>query len=376
MRRPPLADIAIAVALTIAGQLNLWLRFDGYYPGGPRALNVVLTLIATGALAFRRQWPMAVFGIEFVTFPLARTLGAGMTFWGSFVPFFVATGTVASEESRRRRYLALVLPFVGLFMQMGRPGAHSLNDVAFFSLVLAVAFGLGDAIRRFRERALTLARRTVELELEKHTVVTTERTRIARELHDVISHNLSVAVLQTAGAERLIAETNPQAAEALRRAQEAGREALAEMQLMLGVLRSDAPADERAPQPSLAHLDALVAQVREAGLPVELSLSGEMATLPAAADLNAYRIVQEALTNVLKHAPGAQTSVEITCAPAAVEIAVTDFGGSAPASNGHSGGHGLVGMRERVQMHGGVFEAGARRGGGFAVRATLPLEAQ
>src|SRR3954453_18762072 len=104
MKRPPPMDIAIAGALTIAGQLNLWLGFDGYYPGGPRALNVVLTLVATGALAFRRQAPLAVFGVEFVTFPLARTLGAGMTFWGSFVPFFVATGTVAAEESSRRRY--------------------------------------------------------------------------------------------------------------------------------------------------------------------------------------------------------------------------------------------------------------------------------
>src|SRR4051794_3280339 len=231
MRRPPLVDIVIAAALTLAGQLNLWLGFDGYYPGGPRALNVLLTLVATGALAWRRRSPLAVFAIEFATFPLARTLGAGMTFWGSFVPFFVATGTVAAEESRRRRYLALVLPVVGLFMQMGRPGARGLNDVAFFSLVLAVAFGFGDALRRFRERALVLARRTVELEVEKRTVVESERARIARELHDVISHNLSVAILQTAGAERLIADSNPDAAEALRRAQEAGREALGEMQL-------------------------------------------------------------------------------------------------------------------------------------------------
>src|SRR3954454_20287451 len=183
MRRPPLVDIVIALALTVAGQLNLWLGFDGYYPGGPRALNVVLTLVGTLALAFRRQAPLAVFGIEFALFPVARTLGAGMTFWGSFVPFFVAIGTVASAESGRRRYLALVLPMVGLFMQMGRPGAHSLNDVAFFSLVLAVAFGLGDALRRFRERALTLARRTIELELEQQTVVANERVRIARELH-------------------------------------------------------------------------------------------------------------------------------------------------------------------------------------------------
>src|SRR3954452_20662969 len=357
MRRPPLVDIVIAAALTLAGQLNLWLGFDGYYPGGPRALNVLLTLVATGALAWRRRAPLAVFAIEFATFPRARTLGAGMTFWGSFVPFFVATGTVAAEESSRRRYIALVLPLVGLFMQMGRPGAHSLNDVAFFSLVLAVAFGLGDALRRFRERALVLARRTVELEIEKRTVVESERARIARELHDVISHNLSVAVLQTAGAERLIADSNPDAAEALRRAQEAGREALGEMQLMLGVLRSDSPTEARALQPSLAHLDALVVQVREAGLPVDLRLNGDIAAIPPAADLNGYRIVQEALTNVLKHAPGAQTSIEITCTPQALELAVDDAGSAAKRHNGTSAGHGLVGMRERVQMHGGQFEA-------------------
>jgi signal transduction histidine kinase len=373
--RPALLDVAIALVLTVAGQINLWVGFDGYYPGGPRALNVVLTLVATGAVAWRRRFPLEVLGVEFLVFPVARALGAGMTFWGDFVPFFLATGTVAAEVGDRRRALALALPALGFLLALGRPGTRTLNDVAFYALVLAVSFGLGDALRRIRERALVLARRAVELEHAQDAVLAAERARIARELHDVVAHNLSVAIVQTAGAERVLGDERPEVRRALRRAQDAGREALGEMQLMLGLLRGGADGDERAPRPSLERLGALADQVRGAGVPVELHVEGDPAAVPAAIDLAAYRIVQEALTNVLKHAAGAPTRVSVRCGPEALELSVVDAGGRTRRVNGHppGGGHGLVGMRERAQLHGGRLEARPRPEGGFAVSATLPL---
>jgi signal transduction histidine kinase len=370
-------DALIAATLAVAGQLNLWLGFDGYYGGGPRALNVVLTAVVTVSLSWRRGAPLAVLGVIFVAFPFARALGAGMTFWGDFVPFFVAAGTVAAEEQGRRRFAGLVLPAVGFLIQLDRPGARSWNDAAFFALVLTVSYGLGDALRRFRNRALVLARRTVELELAHETAVARERARIARELHDVISHNVTVVVIQAAGAERLLGRDRGEVGEVLRRVQEAGREALAEMQLLLGVLRGGADEEDelRAPRPSLARLDALVAQVREAGVPVEFDLDGDPRGLPAAVDLSAYRIVQEALTNVLRHAPGAPTTLSVRLSPAAVELAVRNDAVNAQANRHTSGsGQGLLGMRERVQLLGGRFQASSTTDGGFAIRASLPVE--
>jgi signal transduction histidine kinase len=230
-------------------------------------------------------------------------------------------------------------------------------------------------LRLFRERALVLARRAVELELEQETALTRERTRIARELHDVISHNVSVAVVQAAGAERVLDGAHPEVAAALRSVQDAGREALAEMQLLLGVLREHgSDVDERAPRPTLARVDALVDQVRQAGLPVALEVVGDPAELPPAVDLSGYRIVQEALTNTLKHAGGAATRVTVVCTSQELRIDVLDEGASETGSDGQGGSRGLLGMRERVHLHGGHLHAGRRDGGGFSVTAVIPLE--
>jgi signal transduction histidine kinase len=368
-------DLAIAILLTVAGQLNVWLAFDGYYAGWPRPVDASLTAVATLALIARRQAPLAVLLIEFALFPVARAAGAGMTFWGSFVPFFVAVFTVAAEEGRRRRMLGVVLPIAGFALALNRPGTRTFNDAAFYALVLCVSFGLGESLRRFRERALVLARRAVELELEQETALTRERTRIARELHDVISHNVSVAVVQAAGAERVLDGAHPEVAAALRSVQDAGREALAEMQLLLGVLREHgSDVDERAPRPTLARVDALVDQVRQAGLPVALEVVGDPAELPPAVDLSGYRIVQEALTNTLKHAGGAATRVTVVCTSQELRIDVLDEGASETGSDGQGGSRGLLGMRERVHLHGGHLHAGRRDGGGFGVTAVIPLE--
>ena len=196
-----------------------------------------------------------------------------------------------------------------------------------------------------------------------------ERARIARELHDIVAHHLSVVVLQAAGA-----RASGKAAEAaLEKIEHSGRQALAETRRLLGVLRDTDEETGLAPQPGISGLDALAGTVRAAGLPVNLVIDGDHTALPAAVDVSVYRIVQEALTNILKHAGGACADVTIGCADEAVTIEITDDGTGEPGNRAPAGGHGLAGMRGRAAIFGGELHAGPRPGGGFAVRARLPL---
>jgi len=198
---------------------------------------------------------------------------------------------------------------------------------------------------------------------------------MARELHDIVSHNLSVVVLQAAGAQAAGSSDTG----TLEKIERSGRQALVEMRRLLGVLRQpgeQAAGPELAPQPGLAELEALADGVRAAGLPVRLVIDGDPAGLPAAVDISAYRIVQEALTNVLKHAGKASAQVSVGCSADQVLIEVTDDGTGPQAGGQAGGGQGLAGMRERVALFGGELTAGPRSGGGFAVRARLPLDEQ
>ena len=203
-----------------------------------------------------------------------------------------------------------------------------------------------------------------------------ERARIARELHDVVAHSVSVMVVQTSGVRRLLKEEQHREREALLSVEQIGRQALTEMRRMLGVMRAsgEQPAAALAPQPGLQHLDRLIAQVEEAGLPVTLRFEGERRGLSPGVDLSAYRIVQEGLTNVLKHSKGSHADVVVRFDDSAVRLEISDDGVVAPG-NGDDNGHGLVGMRERVALYGGTLEAGPRDGGGFVLRAELPVEA-
>jgi signal transduction histidine kinase len=222
-----------------------------------------------------------------------------------------------------------------------------------------------------------LEERTAALEAERYerarAAVAEERARIAREMHDSVAHTVSVMVLQAGAAEQALAIAPERTRESLTTIQDAGREAIVELHRMLGVLRG--PVGELAldPQPGVASLDALIDQVRRAGLPVELSVDGEPRRLPAGVDRSVYRIVQEGLTNTLKHAGAAHASVHLSYDGRAVELEVLDDG-TGP-SRGNGGGFGLVGMRERAELYGGVLESGARPGGGYALRARLPFEA-
>jgi signal transduction histidine kinase len=250
-----------------------------------------------------------------------------------------------------------------------------------------VAATLGDSVRSRRERIAALEERAALLERNQEDLaekaVRSERARIARELHDVVAHGMGVMVIQ-AGAARRVLPTNPdQAADALTTIEAVGRESMTEMRRLLGVLRADDAGEaDREPQPGTADLPDLVARCRKAGLPVELSIEGEPRPLSAGVDLSAYRIVQEALTNVRDHAGTATAMVRLCYGEREVEVQVLDDGrgeildtdadADAPARAGR--GNGIVGMRERVELYGGKLCVGNRVGGGYAVRATLPLE--
>jgi signal transduction histidine kinase len=245
---------------------------------------------------------------------------------------------------------------------------------AAFLFILAIGAWL---VVHGRREAAALTANATALEREAQIATAEERARMARDLHDIVSHNLSVVVLQAAGA-RAKAETDDVDLRTLEKIERSGREALAEMRRLLGVMRDDQGGDGATlePSPGLAQLPALVERMRDAGVAVELRMDASGNGISPAIDLSAYRIVQEALTNTLKHAgPHANVSVTITREPGAVALEVADDGGAdaAPASVADGPGHGLVGMRERASILGGELEAGPRPGGGFAVSARLPL---
>ncbi|NAZ87456.1 sensor histidine kinase [Kineococcus indalonis] len=262
-----------------------------------------------------------------------------------------------------------VLPYSGAFRAL---------PVTLFVAVLVVATWLLGSLRRaFRQNEVALRERArlleVERENESRLAATAERQRIAREMHDVVAHSLSVIIAQADGGRYAAAADPSAAAQALGTISATGRQALADMRGLLGVLRQG-PGDERAPQPDAAQVADLVAQVRASGLDVQLDVLGEPRELPRAVGLAAYRIVQESLTNVLKHAgPAARARVEVRWDPDALRLGVDDDGRGAAAMVAPSpGGQGLVGMAERARLHGGAVTSGPRSGGGFRVRATLP----
>lgn len=268
--------------------------------------------------------------------------------------------------------VAAAIPFAAI-----EPGeTFTLADLGFFVMFFGGPFVGGRIMRRRRARERVLEGRAAELEQEgderARAAVAEERARIARELHDVIAHAVSVVLLQARGARRVLSEDEGPVREALDTIERSSREALEEMRRLLGLLRAYDQEPALAPQPSLSRIADLVESVRAAGLPVELSLDGELGDLPAGVDVSAYRIVQEALTNALKHAGPARAHVLIHRSEEDLEIQVIDDGAGAGIEAGS--GHGLVGIRERVAIFGGRLEAGHRPEGGYALSARLPLD--
>ena len=279
----------------------------------------------------------------------------------------------------RRAGIGLAVVVASTALLVSRIPGHTFAELFFIPLDFATCWFAGFVFRGSVEQAeaadvrATLAERAREAAALR--AVIGERTRIARELHDIVGHSVSVMTVQTSGVRRLLRPEQEPEREALLAVERTGREALAEMRRVVGALRDPEGRPTLTPQPSLSRVDALVAHARETGLPVDLQIEGEPVPLPAGVDLTAYRLVQEGLTNAIKHAAAGHAEVHVRYDDGHVEIEVCDDGrgsGEAVAASG-SGGHGLVGMRERVSVYGGELDAGPRAEGGFRLRARLPV---
>ena len=378
---PRLADAVLAVSLAVAGQLDLRYDIDNSTPyGSPFAVSVVVA-VATLSLAWRRRWPFATLCVVAGAVAVPQLFGTlTFTLWGHFVPLLVAAYTVARWCDGRTALIGAVVVAAAITIVMVRvPAAGSDGNIPFAIVPTAVLMIAGRVLRQRAERAHELADRARRLEsdhdAEVAAALAAERSRIARELHDVVAHCVSVMVVQAGVSEAFLEGSPERAREPLRAVQETGQLAIAELTRMLGLLRRG-PGDATnllLPQPGVAELPELVERLRASGLHIRLSTVGDVQPLPPGVDLTVCRIVQEALTNTLKHAgPGSEACVELRYGPRSVEIEVIDNG--TVTGPPLAGGHGLIGMAERVSIFNGSLEAGLRPESGFRVFVTLPLE--
>jgi len=338
----------------------------------PRPATVPLALLWTLPLLFRRRVPLgAPVAVFAVLAGEALTVGDVVT--DAQMTGFTILAAFAAVGAHPDLRFALVGALVGyvsvaVILTDDRPRLASTLSVIGVS---AVTWGIARAFVERSRRADHLEERAAGLERAHAEAVAAERATIARELHDVIAHSVSVMTVQAGAARLLLDQDPPRARESLIAVEETGRQALGEMRRLLGILRGDEHETDLAPQPGIADIGALVEQIRAAGLPVDVVVEGERKRLPPGVDLAAYRVVQEALTNALKHAGAARAQVSIRYGATALELVVTNNGTA--RVNGRRG-HGLIGLRERVALYGGHFEAGPRPDGGYAVRASLPLD--
>ena len=331
-------------------------------------VHLIVSVAASGALYWRRSRPGLVLGVTLVAAVIAKPLGLP-DFVGVAMPFALySVGRYVNND--RSSYLGLGGALAVVVADLAN-GATA-GEIGFGLFFVSVVWYIGRRIRVRGERFAHLGR---EQAAEAGRAVATERTRIARELHDVVAHRVSLMTVQ-AGAAKTVAADDPKAAlRAMEAVEEAGREALGELRHLLGVLRPEAELDGLGPQPGVVDVPRLVDQFVEAGLEVSLTMEGESNDLPARVDLSAYRIVQEALTNVLKHAgPAAHAKVRLSKEDQAVVIEVFDDGQGDTVLLGS--GHGIVGMRERALLLGGSLDAGPDPSGGFRVAAKLPIEGE
>jgi signal transduction histidine kinase len=368
-----IAALGLALAVAVVD-----LHRGGKDPGprGPLWFDVVATLAWVLPLFWRRRYPFLApvavcIAIAASSFVDDRLVPHDFVPWllGFAVAFLFGS---LSQPRQAVTGLAIVLG-TGVTVvhndPVGKAGEFAWITFT-FSIAWAVGFGLSYKFREgdeARERAELLER---EREEKARLAVAEERARIARELHDIVGHSVSVMTVQAAGVRSLLEPDQDREREALQVVEQTGREALAEMRRLVGVLRRPEEGPALAPQPSLQHLDKLIDQAREAGLPVELHVEGDPVQLAPGLDLTAYRLVQEGLTNALKHARAKHAEVLVRYDDGHVELTVTDDGTG--DAGGESGGHGLVGMRERITVYGGELEAGPRSEGGYRLHARLP----
>jgi signal transduction histidine kinase len=358
------SEVAIRHDAALAPSITLWFAI-------PASALIVLPLLG------RRRFPFAAPAAVWL-------LAASLSFVdGRLVPFTVSAtvagltaalllGNLRDDVEAR---LGLAIAISSAVIVVYNDPDHAMGEFLFLPALFAIGWLAGFALRERGEQAEAAEVRATQAERERDAAsriaVAEERARIARELHDIVAHAVSVMVLQVGAVRHRLPDALSPDREALQDVEQAGRTALTDMRRLLGAMRQDGEQIDLAPQPGLDRVQSLLDEVRRAGLPVELHLEGEPRPLPRAIDLSAYRIVQEGLTNALKHARASHADVTVSYAPDAVQIVVRDDGAGASTSN--DPGYGLAGMRERVKIYGGKMSAGSANGGGFVLTTRLPL---
>ncbi len=387
-------DGLVALVLAVAALISVKAVYDEMSDMDalfrvPPALPIVISMLAlTAPLAWRRRYPLGAAVAVVAAFLVARIMvevpEESVTMLVAFVAFYSA----AAHGRRPLGSYVLLACELAVLLQVARElffvgfmaGMHPLSqsfELAFNVVIFGSPWALGAAVRSSRSRESQLVERAGELVRERERTaeqaVFAERVRIARELHDVVAHHVSVMGVQAGAARRVMARQPKEAAEALASVELSSRTALQEMQRLLGFLRSEGDQEDHGSQPGLERIADLVAEWQRSDREITLTIEGKRRDLPPTLDVSAYRIVQEALTNSRKHSTGRAASVRIHYGRTTLELEVVDDG--AGASTPGPLGHGLIGMRERTALHGGHVEIGSRPGGGFGVLATFPLAA-
>jgi signal transduction histidine kinase len=375
----------MVLALGCLALANIWVAPLPDTISGPRPVNTLIFLLICLTLLWRQRVPVAVLfaviflvGVQAAFFDPSFQNPAGQIPFVSFLALIWCFYSVAAYSGMRRAVLAGAIAGVVIlpaFLLTLRAGVNPGRIIPAWLFCASLWF-IGRTVHQRQVQAARLQDLALQLELEREenaqSAVAEERTRIAREMHDVVAHSVSVMVVQSQAAQRLLEGEQRAARQALGSIETTGRQALTEMRRLLGTLRRTDAELTLAPQPSLRRLEDLIEHVREAGLPVELHVQGKAASLPPGVDLSAYRIVQEALTNTLKHAGASHAKVVVHYRDDELELEVTDDGSG--NGNGGGSGQGMIGMRERVALYGGILESGKKVGGGYVVQARLPFD--
>ncbi|HEX4399514.1 MAG TPA: histidine kinase [Trebonia sp.] len=374
-RRFALDILIVILAVGSAVEVALWHRDE--YQSHPAWLAVPEIALVVVPLLGRRRFPFyAPAAVWLLAAAVSFTDGwlvvtPVSTFLAANVAAFLLGNVVDGLQAR----LGLALVLSGAVIIVGNKPDHNGSELVFIPVMFAIAWAAGYAVRERARHAEAAEQRAAHAEHDRQAAARAaaadERGRIARELHDTIAHAVSVMVLQVGAVRHQLPGAQEEHKNVLRDVEQTGRAALTDMRHLLDAMREDGGGVELAPQPGLDRLDGLLKEFGRAGLPVQLSIAGEQFPLPGGVDISAYRIVQEGLTNVLKHAQATEAEVALDYAPDQLSIEVRDNGRG--AGHGNGGGHGLVGIRERVRLYDGEMTAGPQAGGGFFLRARLSL---
>lgn len=372
---------ALIVVAAVWGAVGTALREDPYRPAGVAAwFEVVVVAAVILSLLARHRFPFFVpAALWLASAALSFVDGQAITGQpGLFVAGLGAAMLLGNLRNDLQERVGLIIVIGSSAIVMSNSPTHGVSDLVFIPAQFALAWLVGYALRERTQRTEVAEERAArairDREAATRVAVAEERSRIARELHDVVAHAVSVMVLQVGAVRHRMPESQAENRDALLNVEEAGRTALAEMRRLLGAMRREDEQPELLPHPGLAELDSLLNDVRSAGLPVRLQIHGEPIELPPGLDLSSYRVVQEALTNTLKHAQARQAEVEMHYGPGELRIEVRDDG-RGPSSDDRPG-HGLVGIRERVKIYGGDMSVGGSPAGGFVLRARFPLDGE